>query len=224
VKLGVTFLDTNSASLKNKILAHMNAWNQWANVSFSESAQGQVRIARARGDGYWSYLGTDVLSIPANQPTMNLEAFSLNTPESEYMRVVRHETGHTLGFPHEHTRAAIVARIDPSKAIAYFRRFDGWDAQTVREQVLTPLEESSILGTPTADTMSIMCYQLDASIMKDGIAVPGGSDIDPSDQVFVARIYPVQGQPPPPPPPSGTTTFVLSAPLPAGKYTVAPAS
>jgi hypothetical protein len=53
-------------------------------------------------EGYWSYLGTDIRLIPWNRPTMNLQGFTMNTSESEYKRVVRHETGHTLGFPHEH--------------------------------------------------------------------------------------------------------------------------
>ena len=59
------------------------------------------RISRG-SEGYWSYLGTDIRLIPRNRPTMNLQGFTMNTSESEYKRVVRHETGHTLGFPHEH--------------------------------------------------------------------------------------------------------------------------
>ena len=34
--------------------------------------------------------------------------------------MVRHEAGHTLGFPHEHMRKALVAMIDERKAIEYF--------------------------------------------------------------------------------------------------------
>ena len=49
---------------------------------------------------------------------MNLEAFTMDTPDSEFFRVVRHETGHTLGFPHEHMRKAIIDRLDPEKVIA----------------------------------------------------------------------------------------------------------
>ena len=59
-----------------------------------------VRIARTANDGYWSYLGTDVLQIPAGEPTLNLDSFTMNTPDSEVYPVVRHDTGHTLGFPH----------------------------------------------------------------------------------------------------------------------------
>lgn len=45
--------------------------------------KGDVRVSLV-GDGYWSYLGTDVLLIPDGMPTMNLQGFSMSTPESEY--------------------------------------------------------------------------------------------------------------------------------------------
>jgi hypothetical protein len=77
-----------------------------------------VRISR--GGGYWSYLGTDILLIPPSQQTMNLEGFTMNMPETEYRRVIRHEAGHTLGFPHEHMRKELIARIDREKAYDYF--------------------------------------------------------------------------------------------------------
>src|SRR5205807_3648017 len=121
VKLTVGFLDNPPADLRSRIVSHMNAWAKTANVQFVQSKSNpQVRIARAESDGYWSYLGTDILSIPANEPTMNLETFTMNTPESEFHRAVRHETGHTLGCPHEHMRRALVALIDKKKAIKFF--------------------------------------------------------------------------------------------------------
>jgi hypothetical protein len=148
-----------------------------------------VRISRAAG-GYWSYLGTDILHISTSRQTMNLEGFTMNTPESEFKRVIRHETGHTLGFPHEHMRREIVALIDREKAYDYFRRTQGWSQSMVDQQVLTPLDERSIFGTPT-DQTSIMCYQLPGSITKDGNPVLGGTDINPTDSSFAKRIYPV---------------------------------
>src|SRR4051794_15039200 len=52
----------------------MNAWGLWANVQFVESATSpQVRIGRTAGDGFWSYLGTDILQIAASERTMNLD-------------------------------------------------------------------------------------------------------------------------------------------------------
>jgi hypothetical protein len=192
VSLTVGFMDNPPAALKKKILAHMNAWNKSANVKFVESKSSpQVRIAREGGDkgGYWSYVGTDVLSIDANEQTMNLEAFGMDTPDSEFFRVVRHETGHTMGFPHEHMRKQLVAKIDPEKALAYFKRTQGWNAAEVRAQVLTPIEDSSILGTPAPDPNSIMCYQLPGDITKDGKPIVGGLDIDASDFAFAGSMY-----------------------------------
>ncbi len=193
VRLTVGFLDSPPADLRARIISHMNAWNATANVQFVETASNpQVRIARTSGSGYWSYLGTDILTIGANQPTMNLDSFTMNTPESEFHRVVRHETGHTLGFPHEHMRSQIVDRIDREKAITYFMATQGWSRDQVIAQVLTPLDNSALIATATADPASIMCYWLPASIMKDGIAVNGGPDIDAMDAQFAAAVYPKQ--------------------------------
>jgi hypothetical protein len=185
-------MDSPSSELRRRIVGHLNAWNRCAGIRFVETqGTGQVRISRGAG-GYWSYLGTDILLIPRSRPTMNLEGFTMNTPESEYRRVIRHEAGHTLGFPHEHMRAALVERIDPQKAYDYFRRTQGWSRTEVDQQVLTPLSESSIMGTP-ADQNSIMCYQLPGSITRDGRPIRGGLDINESDCRFASRIYPRSG-------------------------------
>jgi hypothetical protein len=191
VDLSVSFLDNPERALRKHILDHMNAWAKFANVRFRETArQGQVRIAR-EPDGYWSYLGTDILDPHiAGAQTMNLEAFTMATPESEFVRVVRHETGHTLGCPHEHMRRALVNKIDRDKAIKFFRDTQGWNPRMVEQQVLTPLEESSLLGTVDADQASIMCYQLPGAITKDGKPIVGGVDIDKSDKQFMSAIYP----------------------------------
>ena len=192
VKLTVGFLDAPPSALKTKILAHMNAWAQSANVQFAESNDHpQVRIARNGGQqgGYWSYVGTDILHIPASRADAEPGSVHEQTPDSEFHRVVRHETGHTLGFPHEHMRKALVAQIDPQKAIAYFRRTQGWTPAMTRAQVLTPLEDSSIRGA-IVDPKSIMCYQIPGVITKTGKPIVGGLDIDASDFAFAATIYP----------------------------------
>lgn len=198
VNLSVSFLDTSSQALINKILEHMNAWSEFANVKFSWSQSGgDVRISRG-ASGYWSYLGTDIRMIGTGQPTMNLQGFTVNTPESEYKRVVRHETGHTLGFPHEQQRRAIVERLDVAKTIDYFRRTQGWSEQQTRNNVLTPLEERSIMGSPDTDETSIMCYALPASITRDNRPVSGGADFSSVDRSFVGtRLYPKAVTPPP---------------------------
>ena len=213
VHLTVGFMDNEEAALRKRILQHMNAWAKTANVKFVETkTDPQVRIARQGGadGGYWSYLGTDILHIPKNEQTMNLEAFTMSTPESEYHRVVRHETGHTLGFPHEHMRRALVAKIDPAKAIAYFERTQGWTEAEVRAQVLTPIEESTLRGT-AADAKSIMCYQIPGELTKDGKPIIGGTDIDPTDFKFAHLIYPKKVTGPTKPPTKPTKKAATKA-------------
>lgn len=189
-RLTVSFLEKPSYQFRLLILRHMNAWySAGTNVHFVyTTGTGDVRIT-TQPDGYWSYLGTDIHMIAPTDPTMCLEAFTVNTPDSEYRRVVRHETGHSLGFVHEHMRKELVAQIDPGKAYAYFARYDGWDRQTVDEQVLTPLDDRTIMGTPP-DQTSIMCYQLPGSITINGTPILGGLDINATDIGYARKIYP----------------------------------
>lgn len=201
VDLSVQFLDSPNAETRRRILEQANRWSKYAKVQFRETAgQGDLRIARARGDGYWSYLGTDNRMIAGNQATMNLEGFTERTPEAEYLRVVPHEFGHALGCPHEHARRAIVERLDPAKTIAVFQRDYGWSASTTRQQVLTPLDERSVMGTPPDET-SIMTYQFSGECTRDGKPITGGLDMNESDLEFLGKAYPKPLPPPPPPPP-----------------------
>ncbi|NOT27573.1 MAG: peptidase M12 [Acidobacteria bacterium] len=195
VKLTVQFLDNAPADLRKRILLHMNAWNKTANVQFVETrGTGQVRIARLDSpedmSGYWSYVGTEILGVKDNEPTLNLDSFTMRTPESEFKRVVRHEAGHTLGFDHEHMRGALVRKIDRKKALRFFDLTQGWTPEEIDEQVLTPLAAASIMGTRESDPTSIMCYQIPGAITKDGKAIPGGRDINKTDFAFAASIYP----------------------------------
>ena len=195
VRLSVSFMDNPSTELRARILRHMNAWGEQANVLFSETqGVGQVRIARFDSPdevaGYWSWVGTEILEIDENEPTLNLDSFTMRTSESEFRRVVSHEAGHTLGFDHEHMRSDIVKRIDRKKAIAFYDEDQGWSPKEVEEQVLTPLARKSIMGTRESDPLSIMCYHLPGKIMKDGKAITGGKDINANDFAFAKSLYP----------------------------------
>jgi hypothetical protein len=206
VKLSVGFLDSPPSDLRKRILQHMNAWSKHANIVFTESRMDpDVRIARQGGEagGYWSYVGTDIHQIDRGSPTMNLEGFTMNTPESEFVRVVRHETGHTLGFPHEHMRDELVAKIDRDKAIRYFMATQGWSRAEVIAQVLTPLSRGSLWGTTHSDPRSIMCYQIPGTLTRDGRPILGGVDIDRMDAEFAAMIYPKRAKLSRPPKPAG---------------------
>jgi hypothetical protein len=202
VHLTVGFMEETSPALRAKILKYANRCGEGkptpANIVFVESnTDPQVRISRAPG-GYWSYLGTDILSIPKNQPTMNLGGWTLRTPDSECERVIPHEFLHTAGCPHEHTRPEIVTMLDAGKTIALFRQTQGWTEQEVRQQILNAMSRGSFKGTPEADPTSIMTYGFPGSITKSGKDIPGGAFINDSDYAFLASVYPPKGAPPKP--------------------------
>lgn len=204
VDLGVAFLDNPPADLRARIISHMNAWNaRGANIRFREASLGmaQVRIARNE-QSYWSYLGTGVLRVPRNQPTMMLGRFTMNTPDREFIRVVRHETGHTLAYPHEQLRRAIVSKLNVQAVLEEYRRVQGWSEATTRANVLTPVEESILRPESSpADRVSIMTYRIPARLTLDGVDIPGGDDINDQDYLVTGRLYPGAVTPPPPPPP-----------------------
>jgi hypothetical protein len=207
----VGWLDGPDAATRRLILSHMKVWSEFANINVEEtSVDPMVRVARAPADGYWSYLGTDILSIPRGRATMNLAGFTSRTPDSEYRRVVRHEFGHTLGSPHEQQRAAIIRRLVPA---ACYRRFGAspnfWPKAIVDQNILTPQDESKLVGSDPEE-QSIMCYQFDAELTINGIPILGGTDLTELDKATIAKIYPgrVAIPPPPAPPPAAGLTLV----------------
>ena len=210
-RFGVAFSRGTSPALRDRVLQYANKWAEFANVEFVyDSTSPIVRVSFGAG-GYWSYMGQDVLGIPAKEPTMNLEGFTARTSDEEFDRVVCHEFGHTIGCPHEHMREELVARLDPRKTKAYFRQTQGWSAAEVEQQVLTPVSEKSLFGTAHADEDTIMCYQLPGSITKDGQPIAGGNRINANDAAFIAKIYPKQAAPPVVvPPAAGYAEFTLA--------------
>ncbi|KAF9047904.1 hypothetical protein BJ165DRAFT_1468672 [Panaeolus papilionaceus] len=194
VRLKVEFMEQTSPQLRTRIVGHMNAWSQYCDVEFREdmkNAQATVRITLL-GKSYKSAVGTDIKTRNPKNPTMWLGGFTMNTSESEYRRVVRHETGHTLGFRHEHLRKDIVKWIDKDKAYAYYGSGpNGWDKPKIDANVLTGIDEKVLTATKEVDGDSIMCYFIGDLLTAKAPHFVGGRDISPKDAKLAREVYPM---------------------------------
>lgn len=202
------FMEPTSIEMRNKISLYANKWGEFSKVKIRWTQTDPMCRISFQPGGYWSYLGTDCLTVPKNQQTMNLERFTVRTADSEWERVVPHEMGHFLGCPHEQQRPEILALLDEQKTIRYFRQTQGWDEQEVRDQILNPLIEP-LMGLSPPDQISIMMYSFPGSITKSGKPIPGGNTISAVDKEYFAKVYPKDDTPIVIPPVSGKKRLTI---------------
>jgi hypothetical protein len=143
----------------------------------------EVRIGFLPNDGYWSYVGTDVLEIGQNERTMNF-GYDL-TLDSRGVDVPVHEIGHTLGFPHEHQNPFAGIVWDEEAVYDYFGGSPNfWDRDTILHNILRKIPQGTVEGSEW-DPDSIMHYDFAAGLIEhpeeyqSGLhPAPGLSDID----------------------------------------------
>lgn len=166
-----------------------NWWAAFANLTFdfNNAANAEIRISFDRGDGAWSYVGTDCSSIPTNQATMNLGFLDGGT--------AAHEFGHAIGLAHEHQ--------NPDGGIQWneevvVRELAGspnfWDEATIRHNVLRKYSANQINGTKF-DPDSIMLYFFPGSWTLNGIGTNANEVLSNIDKQFIAgaKMYPGKG-------------------------------
>jgi serralysin len=173
----------------------MRRWTAEANLSFvvtQNRLASDVRVKFEPG-GSWSYLGTDNLGTPGDEPTMQL-GWLLDNPdnEDEWRRVCVHESGHMLGFGHEQAHPR--GEIDWNKLVVY-----GWyagppnlrseaevDAQVFRKYSAFPVTNFS-----DYDRLSIMHYAIpEAFVLDPSDAVGWNTSRSPTDRRYAALWYP----------------------------------
>jgi serralysin len=190
-KLSVKFLDGDPV-IENKVQQMARDWENYANISFNFIKDGDANIRVAfESDGSWSYIGTDALGIPQNEPTMNYGWLETNTPDEEYSRVVKHEFGHALGCIHEHQNPSADIPWDREAVYAYFT---GPPNNWTRAQVDHNLFERysrNITNFTNLDPQSIMLYPIPAQFTTNHQAIGGrNNDLSKVDKVFIKEQYP----------------------------------
>lgn len=193
-ELRVRFLD-GGPGVRRRIQRHAETWLQFANLSFTFGNFGtaEIRIS-CKGDGYWSYVGTDALRVSPSEPTMVLDGFDEETDESELRSVVLHEFGHAVGCVHEQANPAARIPWNVAKVYEFYRKWQGWDDDTTFANVLRRYSGNEVVHGPH-DPHSIMQYPVPPELTHGGFSIGWNSELSAGDRAFIAQLYPGRSRP-----------------------------
>ncbi|MCF3134589.1 beta-glucuronidase AbsR1 [Streptomyces olivochromogenes] len=166
-------------------------------VSFAEVSdrrEAELRIGFQPGDGSWSTVGRDALSVGLNERTMNF-GWDLTVPGQRGTAL--HEIGHGLGMLHEHQSPFAGIHWDDEAVYADLAGPPNfWSRDKTFFNILRKLHPSEVNGS-VWDPQSIMEYPFGSGLILEpeqyraGLHPPGG--LSPADKEFVLRWYPPAG-------------------------------
>ncbi len=193
--LRVSFMDGDPA-VQQRIPPIAKRWEEHANVKFNfvDDPRAEIRISFAN-PGSWSYIGTDALTIPFDQPTMNYGWLTPQTSDEEYTRVVIHEFGHALGFIHEHQNPSATIPWDRE---AVYKYYQGPPNNWTREQVDINLFQRyarDITQFSDFDRESIMIYPVPNKFTLGDYEIGWSNDLSESDKQYAGMFYPFDEKP-----------------------------
>lgn len=181
--LHIRFLN-GSAQQKQIVRQFAPQWTQHANLTFvfDDAPNAQIRIA-FNDDGAWSYIGTDALGIPSNQPTLNLGW--------QDEGVVLHEFGHLIGMIHEHQnpRGNAIQWNEPAVIQALSGPPNNWDLATIQHNMFDKYNQTQINGSQF-DADSVMLYSFPANWTLNGFHSEPNEVLSQVDMAFAASVYP----------------------------------
>lgn len=190
--LGIYFMD-GSPTQRARVKTHASKWLQHANLKFNfgaSKAKAQIRISFKADDGSWSYVGTDNLTIPKNEPTMNFGWLRDDSDDAEYERVVVHEFGHALGAIHEHQNPKGGIKWNLSAVYKYFGGPpNNWPKADIDNNVINKYSVDQ-LNASKFDPDSIMLYPFDGALIVGGKPTKSNKRLSAGDKRFIKAQYP----------------------------------
>jgi hypothetical protein len=193
--LRVRFLD-GAPDVQARVQSFAHQWSEHANIKFvfGDDSSAEIRISFTQ-PGSWSYIGTDALMIPQDQPTMNFGWLTSATPNDEYSRVVIHEFGHAIGCIHEHQNPATDVPWNKEAVYAYYAGPpNNWTRQQTDINLFTRYS-ATITQFSAFDRDSIMLYPIPNEFTIGDFEVGWNRVLSPMDKQFVATLYPGAAKP-----------------------------
>ena len=180
--------------IQNKVEYYAHQWEQHANIVFKfvNTKDADIRIS-FQNKGSWSAVGTDALVkefFPKDKPTMNYGWLRLDSPESEYSRVVLHEFGHALGMIHEHSSPVNGINWNKEAVYEYYSGAPNhWDRAKIDHNILTRYSSTQTQFTKF-DPKSIMLYHFPTELTLDKQVFQLNNTLSETDKEFISARYP----------------------------------
>lgn len=186
----IRFLD-GTPSLHARVEAMARQWELHANLrlDFGNHADPDVRIAFTPG-GSWSYLGTDALGVPPDEPTMNYGWLTDSSSDDELSRVVLHEFGHALSAIHEHQSPEANIPWDTEAVYAYYSGPpNNWTREQIDHNIFLRYSRT-ITNFSAFDPASIMLYAIPNELTIGDYEVGWNRVLSETDKSFMRTVYP----------------------------------
>lgn len=188
--LKVSFMD-GEAAVRQKVASYAHIWSRHANIKFDfgDHEEAEIRIS-FQLPGSWSFIGTDALSVPKEEPTMNFGWLTPDSTDEEYERVVVHEFGHALGCIHEHQNPSTDIPWDEDAVYDFYTGPpNNWPKVQVFHNLL---QKYSVESTQYSsfDKDSIMLYPIPQEHTIGDYEVGWNRVLSAQDKAFIGKMYP----------------------------------
>ena len=174
-----------------RVIEYASIWSEHCSIKFeptTDFSEAKIRVA-FQAPSSQSYIGTDALGVPRNEPTINFGWLDGHLPEKDYKQVVLHEFGHALGLIHEHQSPAVKVNWNKSFVYWYFWQHHNWTKAEVNRNLFQEFEKSTTQDSKI-DKKSIMGYYVPPQFTLDGQEFPQNYDLSDIDKEYIGKLYP----------------------------------
>jgi len=173
---------------REKVVNIALEWTKYANLKFKfigDAGSADVRITFEKG-GTWSYVGTNCLAIPHDQPTMGLSISVAKAVLPFDRTAILREFGHTLGLLNEEQNPNGNIKWNREKVMQFYGGTYAWDRQTIENNLFTKWKSKS----KPFDPQSIMMTAISKDLTTDGFHTELQDHLSSIDREFIGRLYP----------------------------------
>jgi hypothetical protein len=190
ITLGVHFIN-GDASQQRVVIDAASAWTAdgviGKRLQFKfdvPQEDAQIRIEFSTGEGNWSYVGRNCLSIPPKSRTMSIDDIE--------SYICQHEFGHAICLQHEQQYPEPGGiHWNEQRVIDDCKRMYGWSEEMTRANILSKFKSpgAKCVGDPGFNPHSIMLYMIPPEWTLDGFSSGTNTQITDRDIKCVRGVY-----------------------------------